>query len=194
MKGRGGPVGIVAESFPFTGRTASYAACKKVHPSVGSNLIFAPKLRNPELRILNSERGTGDRERETVLTFVIAFFPASWLNQIFRLGGDIVYAVIMSGGKQYRVAEGEVVRVEKLEAESEAPVEFKEVLLVKTEEKTYIGEPLVEGASVTGVLKSQGKSDKVLVFKYKKKKQYRRTRGHRQPYSAVLIEKINLAG
>jgi large subunit ribosomal protein L21 len=105
-----------------------------------------------------------------------------------------VYAVIMSGGKQYRVAEGEVVRVEKLEAESEAPVEFKEVLLVKTEEKTYIGEPLVEGASVTGVLKSQGKSDKVLVFKYKKKKQYRRTRGHRQPYSAVLIEKINLAG
>jgi large subunit ribosomal protein L21 len=105
-----------------------------------------------------------------------------------------VYAVIMSGGKQYRVAEGEVVRVEKLEAESEAPVEFKEVLLVKTEEKTYIGEPLVEGASVTGMLKSQGKSDKVLVFKYKKKKQYRRTRGHRQQYSEVLIEKINVAG
>lgn len=126
--------------------------------------------------------------------FVIAFFPASWLNQIFRLGGDIVYAVIMSGGKQYRVAEGEVVCVEKLEAESEAPIEFKEVLLVKTGEKTYIGEPLVEGASVTGVLKSQGKSEKVLVFKYKKKKQYRRTRGHRQPYSEVLIEKINVAG
>ena len=58
-----------------------------------------------------------------------------------------MYAVIMSGGKQYRVAEGDVVRVEKLEAESEAPVEFNQVLLVKTDKKTYIGEPLVEGAS-----------------------------------------------
>ena len=105
-----------------------------------------------------------------------------------------MYAVIMSGGKQYRVAEGDVVLVEKLETESDAPVEFKEVLLVKTDEKTLIGEPLVEGASVKGVLKSQGKSDKVLVFKYKKKKQYRRTRGHRQQYSEVLIEKINVAG
>ena len=105
-----------------------------------------------------------------------------------------MYAVIKSGGKQYRVAEGDTVRVEKLEAETDAPVEFNEVLLVKTDDKTYIGEPLVEGASVQGVLKSQGKGDKVLVFKYKKKKQYRRTRGHRQSYSEVLIEKINIAG
>ena len=105
-----------------------------------------------------------------------------------------MYAVIMNGGKQYRVSEGDVVCVEKLEAETDAPVEFKEVLLVKTDEKTYIGEPLVEGATVTGVLRSQGKSDKVLVFKYKKKKQYRRTRGHRQAYSEVLIERINLEG
>jgi large subunit ribosomal protein L21 len=105
-----------------------------------------------------------------------------------------VYAVIKSGGKQYRVAEGDVVCVEKLEAEMDAPVEFNEVLLVKTDEKTYIGEPLVDGASVKGVLKAQGKDDKVLVFKYKKKKQYRRTRGHRQSYSEVLIEKINVAG
>jgi large subunit ribosomal protein L21 len=105
-----------------------------------------------------------------------------------------VYAVIMSGGKQYRVAEGDVVRVEKLETESGAPVEFKDVLLVKTDAKTYIGQPLVEGASVQGVLESQGKDDKVLVFKYKAKKQYRRTRGHRQRYSQVRIEKINVAG
>ena len=105
-----------------------------------------------------------------------------------------MYAVIKSGGKQYRVAEGDVVCVEKLEAESDAPVEFNEVLLVKTDKNTLIGEPLVEGASVKGVLKSQGKNDKVLVFKYKKKKQYRRTRGHRQPYSEVLIEKISVAG
>lgn len=105
-----------------------------------------------------------------------------------------MYAVIMSGGKQYRVSEGDVVRVEKLDAESGAPVEFKDVLLVKTEDKTYIGQPLVQGASVQGVLESQDKDDKVLVFKYKKKKQYRRTRGHRQQHSVVRIEKINVAG
>jgi len=105
-----------------------------------------------------------------------------------------VYAVIKSGGKQYRVAEGDVVCVEKLEVETDTPVEFNEVLLVKTDDKTYIGEPLVEGASVKGILKTQGKEDKVLVFKYKKKKQFRNTRGHRQRYSEVLIEKINVAG
>lgn len=105
-----------------------------------------------------------------------------------------MYAVIKSGGKQYRVSEGEVVRVEKLEIEQGAPVEFKNVLLVKTDDKTYIGQPLVEGASVVGMLKSQDKDDKVLVFKYKKKKQYRRTRGHRQQRSEVRIEKINVAG
>ena len=105
-----------------------------------------------------------------------------------------MYAVIMSGGKQYCVSEGDVVRVEKLKAELGAPVEFKDVLLVKTEAKTYIGQPLVPGASVTGTLKSQDKDDKVLVFKYKKKKQYRRTRGHRQQHSEVHIDKINVAG
>ncbi len=105
-----------------------------------------------------------------------------------------MYAVIMSGGKQYRVSEGETIRIEKLDAEQGAPVEFNEVLLVKTDAKTYIGQPVVEGASVSGTLKSQGKGDKVLVFKYKKKKQYKRTRGHRQQHSEVLIEKINVAG
>ena len=103
-----------------------------------------------------------------------------------------MYAVIMSGGKQYCVSEGDVVRVEKLMAEVDDTVEFKDVLLVKTDEKTFIGNPLVQGASVEGVLRAQEKADKVLVFKYKKKKQYRRTRGHRQPYSEVRIEKINV--
>jgi len=100
----------------------------------------------------------------------------------------------MSGGKQYRVSEGDVIRVEKLEAELGAAVEFNDVLLVKTDDETYIGQPLVEGASVTGTLESQGKDDKILVFKYKKKKQYRRTRGHRQQHSEVRIEKIKVAG
>jgi large subunit ribosomal protein L21 len=104
-----------------------------------------------------------------------------------------VYAVIVSGGKQYRVSEGEVVRVEELGVESGAEVEFTNVLLVRTDEQTYIGQPLVQGASVKGVVQEIGKGEKVLVFKYKKKKQYRRTRGHRQHYSAVRIDKISLA-
>jgi large subunit ribosomal protein L21 len=104
-----------------------------------------------------------------------------------------VYAVIMSGGKQYRVSEGDVVRVEELDVEAGDKVEFKEVLLVKTDDNTLIGTPSVAGATVTGVVEKQGQADKILVFKYKKKKQYRRTVGHRQHYSAVLIEKINIA-
>ena len=105
-----------------------------------------------------------------------------------------MYAVIRTGGKQYRVSEGDIVRVEKLDAELGASVEFNDVLLVKTDDQTYIGQPLVEGASVLGTLESQEKDDKVLVFKYKAKKQYRRTRGHRQQHSAVRIEKIKVAG
>jgi large subunit ribosomal protein L21 len=103
-----------------------------------------------------------------------------------------VYAVIMSGGKQYRVAEGDIVKFEKLGVDSGGSVEFKDVLLVKTDDQTYIGKPLVEGATVQGVVQENGQGETVLVFKYKKKKQYKRTRGHRQQYSAVRIEKINL--
>jgi large subunit ribosomal protein L21 len=103
-----------------------------------------------------------------------------------------VYAVIKSGGKQYRVAEGEIVRLEKLEADSGSKIEFKDVLLVKTDDKTFIGKPLVEGATVQGVVEANGLGDKVLVFKYKKKKQYRRTRGHRQHFSQVRIESISV--
>ena len=103
-----------------------------------------------------------------------------------------MYAVIKSGGKQYRVAEGEIVRLEKLEVDSGSKVEFKDVLLVKTDDKTFIGSPLVEGAKVLGVVEGSGLGDKVLVFKYKKKKQYRRTRGHRQHFSEVRIESISV--
>jgi large subunit ribosomal protein L21 len=103
-----------------------------------------------------------------------------------------VYAVIMSGGKQYCVSEGEVLRIEELGLDSGAEVEFKDVLLVRSDDNTYIGRPTVAGAVVKGVVEKVGQGDKVLVFKYKKKKQYRRTRGHRQHFSEVRIEKISV--
>lgn len=103
-----------------------------------------------------------------------------------------MYAVIRSGGKQYRVAEGEVVLLEKL-GTSSGPVEFTDVLLVRTDEQTLIGQPRVEGATVTGTVEEECKGDKVLVFKYKAKKQYRRTRGHRQRFARVHIDKIDVA-
>lgn len=104
-----------------------------------------------------------------------------------------MYAVIKSGGKQYRVAEGEVVRVEKLGLDSGSEVEFKEVLLVRTDDQTYIGRPMVEGATVRGIVENRALGGKVTVFKFKRKKQYRRTRGHRQAFSDVRIEKIDVS-
>ncbi|HYK88626.1 MAG TPA: 50S ribosomal protein L21 [Acidobacteriota bacterium] len=103
-----------------------------------------------------------------------------------------MYAVIVSGGKQYRVSEGDVVRLEALEADSGAQVSFNDVLLVKSDEKIYIGRPVVEGATVQGTVEQNSQGDKILVFKYKRKKQYKRTRGHRQHYSEVRIDKISL--
>jgi large subunit ribosomal protein L21 len=105
----------------------------------------------------------------------------------------IVYAVIRSGGKQYRVAEGDVIRMEKLSIDAGSEVEFNDVLLVKTDEQTYLGQPVVEGAAVKGVVEEVGLGDKVIVYKFKRRKQYRRTRGHRQQYSDVRIGKINVA-
>ncbi len=104
-----------------------------------------------------------------------------------------MYAVILSGGKQYCVSEGEVIRIEELPVESGTEIEFKEVLLVRADDRTYIGQPMVEGAVVKGIVERAGQSEKVLVFKYKKKKQYRRTRGHRQHFSEIRIETISVA-
>jgi large subunit ribosomal protein L21 len=101
-----------------------------------------------------------------------------------------MYAIIETGGKQYRVSEGEFVFVEKLELNAEDVVEFDRVLTVVTDGDVSIGKPLVVGAKVTGKVVSQGKGKKIIVFKYKAKSNYRRRQGHRQPYTKVLIEKI----
>lgn len=100
-----------------------------------------------------------------------------------------MYAVIKTGGKQYQVTEGELVKVEKLAAEVGETVEFDEVLLVGGE-TLKVGQPYLEGAKVTASVEAQGKNKKILVGKFKAKKGYRRKQGHRQPYTLVKIASI----
>ncbi len=102
-----------------------------------------------------------------------------------------MYAIIQTGGKQYKVSEGDVVFIEKLEAEEGASVNFEEVLAVGNGAELQVGAPFVAGAAVSAKVLKNGKAKKVLVFKYKPKKGYRRRQGHRQPYTKVQIEKIN---
>ena len=102
------------------------------------------------------------------------------------------HAIIETGGKQYRVAEGDVIFVEKLDVEAGESVKFDRVLAVIDEENTVFGAPVIEGASVSANVVKNGKSKKVRVYKMKPKKGYRRTQGHRQPYTKVQIEKIAL--
>ena len=101
-----------------------------------------------------------------------------------------MYAIIKTGGKQYKVTEGETVQVEKLDAEIGAEVVFDEVLTVVEGEDVKIGKPVVEGAKVTAKVVEQGKAEKIFVFKYKAKSNYRKRQGHRQPFTAVEITKI----
>jgi len=101
-----------------------------------------------------------------------------------------MYAVIETGGKQYRVQEGDVLKVEKLALEVGETVEFNRVLTVANEGELKIGRPLVEGAKVVAKVLEQAKSKKIIVFKYKAKANYRRKQGHRQPFTRIAIEKI----
>jgi len=99
------------------------------------------------------------------------------------------YAVIQTGGKQYTVTEGDSIRVEKLDAEPGAVVDLDQVLLIGGDE-TKVGTPLVEGAKVTAEVVKTGKGKKIIVFKYKAKKNYRKKQGHRQPYTELKITSI----
>lgn len=103
---------------------------------------------------------------------------------------QFMYAVIETGGKQYKVENGDVVYVEKLAAEEESTVEFK-VVAISGEEGLKVGAPYVEGASVSGKVLKNGKGKKITVFTYKPKKGEKRKMGHRQPYTKVQIEAIN---
>ena len=101
-----------------------------------------------------------------------------------------MYAIIKTGGKQYKVAEGDLIVVEKLNVDEGATVTFDEVLTVVDGEDVKIGRPIVKGAKVTGTVEKNGKGPKIHVFKYKSKNNYRRRSGHRQPYTKVKIDKI----
>ena len=95
-------------------------------------------------------------------------------------------AVIQTGGKQYYVSEGDVIYIEKLDSEEGAKVSFDQVLMVDNK----VGTPYVSGAKVTAKVEKQGKAKKVIVYKYRAKKNYHKKQGHRQPYTKVTIEKI----
>ena len=102
-----------------------------------------------------------------------------------------MYAVIKTGGKQYRVQQGDVIFVEKIDTQADEAVTFEEVLLVGDGETAKIGTPVVEGAKVEGKVLAQVTAKKIVVYKYKAKKNERKKQGHRQPYTKVEITAIN---
>lgn len=102
----------------------------------------------------------------------------------------MMYAVIETGGKQYRVQQGDVVYVEKLDVEEGSNINFDKVLLVSNEGDLKAGKPYVDGAKVEATVLEQGKNKKIIVYKMKPKKNYRKKQGHRQPYTKVKIENI----
>ena len=104
-----------------------------------------------------------------------------------------MYAIIESCGKQYKVSEGDVVFFEKLDAEEGKKVTFDKVVLVSEDGKVQVGNPYVKSVKVEGKVVSHGKAKKILVYKMKPKKNYRRMQGHRQPYTKVEITSIKLA-
>lgn len=101
-----------------------------------------------------------------------------------------MYAIMETGGKQFRVQQGDVLFVEKLDAEVGETVEIDKVLALGQDDGFTVGKPYVEGAKVMLKVTDHGRGEKILVFKYKPKKKYRKLRGHRQPYSKVMVEEI----
>ena len=101
-----------------------------------------------------------------------------------------MYAIIQTGGKQYQVAPGDVIRVESLEGDKGTVVTFSQVLFAAQEQEIKVGRPFLEGVSVTGEILQQGKNRKILVFKHKRRKGYRKLVGHRQPFTSLKIKDI----
>jgi large subunit ribosomal protein L21 len=109
-----------------------------------------------------------------------------------KKGGATMYAIIESGGKQYKVNEGDVIQVELLKEEAETQIEINRVLAVENENGLSFGRPYVEGATVTCQVLEHGKGKKIVILRYKPKKNQRVKRGHRQPFTKLRIEKITV--
>jgi large subunit ribosomal protein L21 len=107
-------------------------------------------------------------------------------------GGKTVYAIVRTGGHQYKVAAGDIIEVERLEAEPGSQVELGEVLMVSGDNGVQFGTPMVSGAKVIAKVLGQGKGNKLVVFKYKPKKRYRRKTGHRQNVTMLSIKEISI--
>ncbi len=105
-----------------------------------------------------------------------------------------MYAIIEAGGKQYRVSEGDLIDVERRSGEVGQAVNFQEVLLVGDQETIHVGKPVLAGARVVGTIAEQGKEAKIIVFKFKRRKKYRKKQGHRQLFTRVRIDQIELDG
>ena len=105
-----------------------------------------------------------------------------------------MYAVVNSGGKQYKVQQDEILRVEKISGDVGSPVTFDRVLMFSDGENISIGQPVLENVAVEGHIVEQGKAKKIIVFKYKKRKRFRRKKGHRQEFTAVQIDSITAKG
>ena len=103
-----------------------------------------------------------------------------------------MYAVIKTGGKQHKVAEGEILKVEKLKASEGDPIDITDVLLIEKDGEVTLGSPFIEGAKVTAKILRHGKEDKVTIIKMKRRKDYRKKQGHRQNYSEIQIERISV--
>jgi len=103
-----------------------------------------------------------------------------------------MYAIIETGGKQYRVAPGDSLKVEYLKADEGEKISLDKVLLIANDKDVTIGDPIISGASVEATVLKNGRAKKVLVFKYKSKKNYRRLMGHRQSFTEIQIDSINL--
>jgi len=109
-------------------------------------------------------------------------------NRIWRC--IFLYAVIKTGGKQYKVNEGSILKVEKLEAQPGDRIKLDQVLMIGDDAGVKIGDPLVANASVTVEVLEQGRAKKIIVYKYKKRKNYHKKQGHRQPFTKIKVEKI----
>jgi large subunit ribosomal protein L21 len=101
-----------------------------------------------------------------------------------------MYAIVNTGGKQYKIRQGDILRIEKIPGELGSPVSFDRVLMFSDGENIRIGQPVLDDVAVNGHIVEQGKSKKIIVFKYKRRKRYRRKQGHRQPFTTIKIDSI----